>query len=1667
MNRFLVVGFLLLASLTQGYAQAVRLSDKADQFLPDIQKLMATGTTKSIVAGKNLDALWNDNRLSDSQKNRVMVLSRRMNARKLAPGTYFAPFFDALYNAVYTQKPAVLASDIDNLLLVAEKTYDVGNMAAFAKTVETMALFLDRRQVYAGRNNQLYTLGGTFVFRYIDPAGPSNPTAANKPPTNDGWDNPPIDSTRPRPLGKQFVAERRPLPVVTGPVLSVKNGFLAIVANGDSVMVNNTDMDVLLQDGLLVGKGGKFTWEQAGRDDIFVTLSDYALRTLTPGLTADDALLTAPGLFPKPISGVFDYFSRKRYPNQVATQPRFVSWQNDIALAGLGREVTYRGGLGLTGTTLTGASAGNQMGVLTVLDRGKPAFRVSSPRFSFTDSTITASSVAFVGWLATDSLTHPAVGFRYDKAQRVAWLNRIERSGYASVPYQDSYHKFFILPEVLRWDVPRRKIDFYQVGAKSEVPVLFESYDYFRPDRYADLAENYGFHPVQIAGNYVSVKHEQTFLADDLARFAKLNPTTFAGAVDRMVLGGYFDRDPATELLRLSRKGALYVLANAHLNDYDNFRVPSLFVSNDSIKNATISLNDNLLTIRGVKRFVISDSLKIFGFPTDRTLHVGKNRSFVLNGQLKAGNFRYAGRDLAFDYDKFSMGLNKIDSITFVPQKLAAQGRTDEVGGDIKYEKPGTVILAAPDNKSGQMKDKKITQRLIMPEGMTVYFNQPIRGDTSYNQRVFFKIPAIDNDSIGKGDISFIGTFFSDGIVPPFKAELKTMPDNTLGFVHKPPVTGYPLYGSKTNVKFTGDLVMNRSGLHSTGTLNHLMASLSAEHLLFMTDSLMATGSTGEVREGVVGKAYYPAVVLRDYALKWWPKRDSMVIATKSKDLNFYNGTTKLEGAIVLQSTGMFGRGTLRRADSETESQRVKFNKEGFLADNARFRVIDPTARQEGRPMLLGNAVDVDFNQVKGVVNVAIKANTALDETVSSSMEFPNAAYKTNINRARWNINARTIAMQGDVKTSTFTATGPDQEGLSFNGGAALYDVEKATLNISGVPFINSADARIFPDKGVVTIRRNGEMLALKNARLELDTISLHHKLKNGNIQILSRTRFAGDATYQFVTAVDTASIKMGSFELREAPRSITKAQPVVAPKPEPEPEPTVVALGPVTTKKSGKPSKTSATSKVPAPSKKVVAIRPPARRKPSTTSVATYFTVARAEIEEADNLLLAPKMAFKGKITMLAPEEDLQLDGFIKPTLKKRPDLISGWIPFKEKVQEDLQIRVDKTLKNEGGQPLLVGIHYRTGSGGLYPTFLSPKESNRDEDIFTTTGIMHYDPKEKLFRVEPAAVNGTVDEEKALTFNDSKGVMTFAGRLNLMSPQPVDVCVGAGSARVNVDSITYRLNTMLAFNFPVPDPITAAIGDLLIKTNLEEQNDDPADDDLNTLSDRMEVLIGRKPVDDYRAKAQNQHVSLAVASPVFNTALVLSDVNLRWSERHQAFYSVGRLGVSNLGPADVNARMNGLLEVRKTNNGDELSVYIEASPDVWVFYNYRAGSGAGPQLAIVTSEQETNDRITAGPGAGGKSAAAPKVKSPISVVTASVDEKTLFIERYFDQFKLRPKPAPKPKPAPVPVTKPVAGKPVVKPVPGAPAPKIVNGPVVSPTQKAKKKDKEDEKEGF
>ena len=164
MNRIYYSLILILLTLTASFGQAVRISDKPDQFVADVQKLMATGGPAGVRAGTNLQAIWSENRLSAQQQERVMALSRKMNQTRLPAATIFTPFYESLYLATQQQP----ATNVDGLITISEKLFETTDAKVFARSLETVRRFMDRRGFYASKYNKLYAQGGTFEFRFFE-----------------------------------------------------------------------------------------------------------------------------------------------------------------------------------------------------------------------------------------------------------------------------------------------------------------------------------------------------------------------------------------------------------------------------------------------------------------------------------------------------------------------------------------------------------------------------------------------------------------------------------------------------------------------------------------------------------------------------------------------------------------------------------------------------------------------------------------------------------------------------------------------------------------------------------------------------------------------------------------------------------------------------------------------------------------------------------------------------------------------------------------------------------------------------------------------------------------------------------------------------------------------------------------------------------------------------------------------------------------------------------------------------------------------------------------------------------------------------------------------------------------------------------------------------------
>jgi hypothetical protein len=110
--------------------------------------------------------------------------------------------------------------------------------------------------------------------------------------------------------------------------------------------------------------------------------------------------------------------------------------------------------------------------------------------------------------------------------------------------------------------------------------------------------------------------------------------------------------------------------------------------------------------------------------------------------------------------------------------------------------------------------------------------------------------------------------------------------------------------------------------------------------------------------------------------------------------------------------------------------------------------------------------------------------------------------------------------------------------------------------------------------------------------------------------------------------------------------------------------------------------------------------------------------------------------------------------------------------------------------------------------------------------------------------------------------------------------------------------------------------------------------------DDPNTLYKAAE-LIGERATVEYEERSLQEYTALSAISSKLIKTLVLSDVNLTWSDTEKAWYSTGKIGVSNILQDDINAMVDGFLEIKKDENGDVINLFLQLSPRTWYFFNF------------------------------------------------------------------------------------------------------------------------------
>lgn len=1487
---------------------------------------------------------------SPSQKERFIKMVKAQSRKGLSS----RPYFEELA-ALFVGAKVFLHVDnkkLEQFLSVTEKVLaaypeDYGRHINYFRSV---ALFGFRYALHERPNNGYYceVVSNDFDLSFV---GSAEPTSTSTPAEEIDWSK--VNAESARALDQQqadpFATEAvlgnpippKPVdPPIAGPVITVRKADIKFKSKLEEAYILKTDGTYIINEQTWAGTGGRFSWGMMGeeyKEKVYADLDKYNFKPGTPYFQAHHVKLTNKQYVDEPVLGFLIYRNEDNKPVAKRQFPLFISYESKYNVKSLPTGLTIRGGFGLEGLKANTGSFSQGISYYSLKKGSELIAKGFSPRFDLSDSLVTAKEAKATLYFGQDSLVRPGFRFTYLVGQQRLLLYR-ENGLYGNFPMSDSYHDLNIKADVIEVPLDSNAIIVNTNRGKGEVPAIFESRDYYSKDLQRFIESEYKFDPVLLVAGYSTRNNRTVFYAADLWPDYLKTQRMYDDLCVNLCSNGFIEWNPLSKQIRVLPMALHFAESAWKRKDYDYMGMYSYVPKG---VNAILHKGTNDLDIYGLEKFYLSDSLNVFIKPKDEHITLNKGRDFSFDGKINAGAFLTSGKKFKFSYSEFKVDLTEIDSIAIDTDKeqnleegkggVKLEGKRHTNDGDTtKIPTSGVLYINKPDNKSGK---KQLKQYPIIDvvQFSYVYFDKPEVLNRAYNQNIYFKVPPFKMDSASSGDLSQIS------FKGTFSSD-KIFPDFEETLRIQPDKSlGFthktPPQGYKLyngQGTFYGDITLDNRGIRGKGEIHYLSSVIKSDDIVFYQDSVVAISKSLVMQRTTNPQVPFPDVKAQDFKMHWQPKQDSLVLISSRA-----GGPFKMyDSTTTLQGRLVVtSQGALGRGVVRRQGSTV-ISKNYAFKDNSfggRNAIFRIETADPNKPAVLfeNTQFNYDLAGKQAVFN--------REQEGVSRNTFPYVNYITSIPKATWDFDKKIISMVKpdsiDLNESYFLSSAKELEGLKFSATAAVYDIAAEALNVSGVPNIKVADALILPDSGKVSIREGGAMQQLTNARLQMDTTNLYHNLRAGVITINSRKRFEGSAIYQYVNADgDSLDIPFDHFDMPDVAAANTK--------------------------------------------RKVKA------------------TMSGGEVFEEKPLQIVPGVLFKGKVTMIADKPNLAFDGGISMNLKTSG--ASAWIAYKSD-GDSKDFKVDlANAKDASGQKIATGIYIDATSGRLYSNFMMAPRAPGDKPLFQPGNKLSINPQTREYRVgDTEKMEGKSLAGSVYTYNDSTGVTSFEGKFNFFNDDKnVRIAAaGSGSGKSAEETSDFSFGTLMKIELPLPPPAMADM-EKQIAERVKDLSLPDANDDQTALLQRVADMAGTaKAADAYNEKAKTARPALYDVTPTLGKGLVLSDVNLKWSDKEGAFYSVGEVGLANINKTNINAKVKAFIEIKKTMSGDVLTMAFQITPGTWYYISYDDQK----RFATLGSTAAYNTPIMAKKG----------VHTPgtFAIVPADQQEKVDFLTRFHRSY--------------------------------------------------------------
>jgi hypothetical protein len=904
--------------------------------------------------------------------------------------------------------------------------------------------------------------------------------------------------------------------------LVVRKTNLICYAKRDSIQLFETDGEFNPITSTWKGSGGVVTWERAGfkRSDVFAQLSSYEINMTRSEYVASEVVFTNKFYFDKSLKGTLTDKVKLNKSPEDADYPQFDSYQKDFKINDLYKDIDYEGGLSMQGSKLVGTGNRQEQAKVFIYRKDTLVVIAKSNFYAFKSNRINTPNAEITIKLRTDSIFHPGLALSFFVPTKELTLYRTDNI-ISQSPYFNSYHNIDMTFDQLVWKMDEPYMRFTALMGSTIGNANFESVSYFNNEKYLNMQLMDELHPLVLIRSFSKHMGTEEFLADDFAAYLNKPVTQVKQLLMRLATQGFLYYDTETDMVTIRPRLTNYLAASVAKIDYDVISFPSRTIT--PVENAIFDLRNYNLTINGIPRIFVSDSQNVIIYPRNDRIIMKKNRNFQFDGQIQAGLFYFSGENFFFNYDTFKIDMRKIDSLHI----RYLTGKTDHYGfpfvedaKNLIQDLTGELYVDKPDNKSGRLSYPDYPIFKSKENGSVYYDDKDIYNGIYERDKFYFKLYPFEMDSLdnfNSQSMIFDGELTSAGIFPVIKETLRLQPDKTLGFRHATSDSGLSIYGGKGT--FNHDIYLTNKGLTGKGIVHYLTSSTVSDDIQFFPDSLNAISTDFTIVQKT-SDTQFPKVESESNHIHWMPYLDEFYAYYIDKNFKMFNDSSLLNGSLKLQPNGLSGWGKMYLEGAEMNSNRYTFKSKEIFADTADFYL--KSLHKEGFTVLTENMKShLDFNQHRGF----FKTNE--DFTLVS---FPENRYVSYLDNFEWDMDRKELAMGSLVKSPPavivadeglagprYICIDPEQDSLSFISPVAYYDYDSNYIKATAVKYIDIADARIYPDRELLTVQPNARLKTLYKASMMINRDSRYFTLLNATLTISGRNNYTGTAYYNYI----------------------------------------------------------------------------------------------------------------------------------------------------------------------------------------------------------------------------------------------------------------------------------------------------------------------------------------------------------------------------------------------------------------------------------------------------------------------------------------------------------------------------------------------------------------------